>query len=86
MDQAMGDLQTQLEELKKAWEQENHQKQRLEMELQALKGQQAAGGIPAPAANGVPPTQHKSPSPKGEKRSVDGDDREDKDGKRQRTE
>ncbi|CAL1698343.1 unnamed protein product [Somion occarium] len=39
MDQAMGDLQAQLEEMKKLWEEERHARQRLETELDNLKAQ-----------------------------------------------
>ncbi|KAG6812821.1 hypothetical protein H0H92_016090 [Tricholoma furcatifolium] len=42
MDQAMGDLQTQLEEYKKMWEEERQGRQRAEGELEALRGAVAA--------------------------------------------
>ncbi|KAE9403495.1 HLH-domain-containing protein [Gymnopus androsaceus JB14] len=38
MDQAMGDLQAQLEEMRKLWEQEHYARQRAEQELEAAKG------------------------------------------------
>ncbi|GLB44167.1 putative helix loop helix domain containing protein [Lyophyllum shimeji] len=42
MDQAMGDLQTQLEEMKKMWEEERMAKLRAENELEVLRGAMAA--------------------------------------------
>jgi len=42
MDQAMGDLQTQLEEMKKMWEEERMAKLRAESELEVLRGAVAA--------------------------------------------
>ncbi|EMD34944.1 hypothetical protein CERSUDRAFT_54127 [Gelatoporia subvermispora B] len=54
MDQAMGDLQAQLEEMRRMWEEERVARQRLETELQVLRGMQTdqpAGAPPtAPAA------------------------------------
>lgn len=41
MDQAMGDLQTQLEEMRRLWEEERDIRQRIEGELDALRG----GGV-----------------------------------------
>jgi hypothetical protein len=38
MDQAMGDLQAQLEEVKRLWEDERMSRQRLENELEVLRG------------------------------------------------
>ena len=38
MDQAMGDLQTQLEEVRRLWEEERNVRQRLESELNMLRG------------------------------------------------
>jgi len=37
MDQAMGDLQNQLEEVKRMWEEERSARQRLELELETLR-------------------------------------------------
>lgn len=90
MDQAMGDLQAQLEEMRRLWEEERQTRQRLEVELHALKG------LPPPvesegdaAASGAGKDGSKRPregeegSPAGEGTSGgDADDR----GKRPRTE
>ena len=48
MDQAMGDLQAQLEEVRRAWDEERAQRQRLETELQVLRGMHNAGAPPPP--------------------------------------
>lgn len=74
MDQAMGDLQTQLEEVKKLWDEERQMRMRLERELEHLRGK-VAGKDDATAAK---------------RRSEDGaevtaDSEADRDGKRQRT-
>src|SRR5882757_1746547 len=47
MDQAMGDLQTQLEEIKRFYEEERNIRQRLENELQALRSgiHHLSGGV-----------------------------------------
>lgn len=59
MDQAMGDLQAQLEEVRRAWEEERAARQRLEAELQGLRGQSG-------------PTQEQQEGEKGQgKRSID---------------
>ena len=87
----MGDLQTQLEELKKAWENETMQRMRLEQELEAIRGQNVAllAANKAGAANGPAQIQHpQAPArPEGETLKRNGDDAEsgEKDGKRQRT-
>ncbi|KAJ6554498.1 hypothetical protein B0H19DRAFT_948471 [Mycena capillaripes] len=46
MDQAMGDLQVQLDEIRRMWEEERMNRQRAEQELEALRGNKAgaAGG------------------------------------------
>ncbi|KAJ7219977.1 hypothetical protein GGX14DRAFT_515294 [Mycena pura] len=44
MDQAMGDLQVQLDEIRRMWEEERMARQRAEQELEALRGSKAAGG------------------------------------------
>ncbi|KAJ7222248.1 hypothetical protein GGX14DRAFT_532231 [Mycena pura] len=44
MDQAMGDLQVQLDEIRRMWEEERMARQRTEQELEALRGGKAAGG------------------------------------------
>jgi len=43
MDQAMGDLQAQLEEMRRAWEEERLGRQRLESELDALRSSLGSG-------------------------------------------
>lgn len=43
MDQAMGDLQSQLEEVRKLWEDERATRQRLEMEVDQTRGKNGAG-------------------------------------------
>ncbi|KAF9468268.1 hypothetical protein BDZ94DRAFT_1209236 [Collybia nuda] len=73
MDQAMGDLQTQLEEVKRMWDEERMARQRAENELEVLRGVHHAA-----SANGKT----------GEKRDGDAAEspEADRDGKRQRTE
>jgi len=44
MDQAMGDLQVQLDEIRRMWEEERMNRQRAEQELELLRGNKAAGG------------------------------------------
>lgn len=44
MDQAMGDLQAQLEEMRRLWEEERIARQRAESELDVLRGMQSASG------------------------------------------
>ncbi|KAF7326413.1 Psilocybin cluster transcription regulator [Mycena venus] len=44
MDQAMGDLQVQLDEIRRMWEEERMQRQRAEQELETLRGNTAASG------------------------------------------
>lgn len=51
MDQAMGDLQNQLEEVKRMWEEERTARQRLEIELESLRSS-AANGV----ASTLPPS------------------------------
>lgn len=83
MDQAMGDLQTQLEEIKRFYEEERNIRQRLENELQGMRtgiqhvqmavGQNQSGhGISGKESEGL------------KRDAADGDG--DRDGKRQRTE
>lgn len=66
MDQAMGDLQSQLEEMRRMWEQERDTRQRLEAEVQVLKGLSPA---PAEGADAQAGKQDKE----GNKRPRDGD-------------
>ncbi|KAJ7730657.1 hypothetical protein DFH07DRAFT_848388 [Mycena maculata] len=44
MDQAMGDLQVQLDEIRRMWEEERMNRQRAEQELEQLRGSKGAGG------------------------------------------
>lgn len=44
MDQAMGDLQSQLDEMRRLWEEERLGRQRLESELEVLRGGGRSGG------------------------------------------
>ncbi|KAF9450752.1 hypothetical protein P691DRAFT_809583 [Macrolepiota fuliginosa MF-IS2] len=100
MDQAMGDLQNQLEEVKRMWEEERNARQRLELELETVRSSVTNGS--APVAPPPAPQQQAAKSPEatttentaGVKRkseevpeqtsAADGED--DRDGKRQRTE
>lgn len=55
MDQAMGDLQGQLEQTRRMWEEERLARQRLETELATLRGETATSAAPraeSPTANG----------------------------------
>ncbi|KAI4522565.1 hypothetical protein EV122DRAFT_259894 [Schizophyllum commune] len=47
MDQAMGDLQSQLEEVRRLWDEERHARQRVEAEFDAYKAAHPAGGAQA---------------------------------------
>ncbi|KAF8644020.1 hypothetical protein AX16_008736 [Volvariella volvacea WC 439] len=67
MDQAMGDLQAQLEEVKRLWEEERLARQRLESELEVLRGMHGAGSAGsaalAPAAPSSKPPSSASKGP-----------------------
>ncbi|KAI0830329.1 hypothetical protein BC628DRAFT_1357443 [Trametes gibbosa] len=54
MDQAMGDLQAQLEEMRRMWEEERQARQRAEAELELLRGHAPTGGAggAAPVSSG----------------------------------
>ncbi|KAG7087730.1 hypothetical protein E1B28_013676 [Marasmius oreades] len=70
MDQAMGDLQAQLEEVRNMWTEERNGRQRVEAELEALK----SGGSASGAASGAPdikPNGNKRPSEEGEQGKED---------------
>jgi len=62
MDQAMGDLQAQLEEIKRMWEEERAARQRAESELEVLRGIHGVVGQSA-AGSSVPVTVGKADSP-----------------------
>ncbi len=96
MDQAMGDLQNQLEEVKRMWEEERNARQRFELELESLRNNLANGNstvAPHPQQQSVKsPDGAIAESTAGTKRkseeapehNPEGDN--DRDGKRQRTE
>jgi len=83
MDQAMGDLQAQLEEIKRLWEEERMARGRLESEIEALRNM-----------NGVSAGKDDAASSGTKRRSTDATDataeggasEAERDGKRQRTE
>ena len=50
MDQAMGDLQAQLEEMRRLWEEERAARTRAESELDVLRGLKGSSGVEAPSA------------------------------------
>lgn len=74
MDQAMGDLQAQLEEIKRLWEEERMARTRVEAELEVLRSMNGMG------------VQAKDEA--GKRRAEDGSEetQEEREGKRQRTE
>ncbi|KAF9559020.1 hypothetical protein CPC08DRAFT_666860 [Agrocybe pediades] len=93
MDQAMGDLQAQLEEIKRLWEEERAARARAEAELEQLRN-----SLNAPNGNGSAPVAKDEPVAGAKRRSVDAAGEEgntesatsaadaERDGKRQRTE
>ncbi|KAG6861810.1 hypothetical protein C0995_011691 [Termitomyces sp. Mi166 len=83
MDQAMGDLQTQLEEMKKMWEAEREGRARAEAELEALRGAMAAVSSTSTSQQ-AQPVHARSGSLKRDAAEVTTD--ADKDGKKQRIE
>jgi len=87
MDQAMGDLQTQLEEMKKMWEEERMAKMRAENELEVLRGAVAASQNQS-AAQQQAQAAHNRAETQSLKRDADsaGATTEEKDGKKQRSE
>lgn len=50
MDQAMGDLQAQLEEMRRLWEEERAARTRAESELDVLRGLKGSSAVEAPSA------------------------------------
>jgi bHLH factor len=96
MDQAMGDLQNQLEEVKRMWEEERNARQRFELELEALRKSGSTSAVPqttvqatkspeATATDSTAGAKRKSEEAS-EQTSATGDGGGDRDGKRQRTE
>ncbi|KAI0337719.1 hypothetical protein BDW22DRAFT_1339248 [Trametopsis cervina] len=72
MDQAMGDLQAQLDEVKRLWEDERVARQRLEVELatvKALHGQQSSAPPPDAPPNRGTPTAPPAEASSGERKS-----------------
>ncbi|KAI8996257.1 hypothetical protein BD414DRAFT_194555 [Trametes punicea] len=63
MDQAMGDLQAQLEEMRRMWEEERVARQRAEAELELLRGHGASGGANAGANAASAPSGTSNASP-----------------------
>lgn len=99
MDQAMGDLQAQLEEIKRLWEEERMVRTRLEAELDVLRsmngisgGASAAAGSSVAASkdeNSAAGTKRRSPEgiiTEGESAATNAHAEGERDGKRQRTE
>jgi hypothetical protein len=83
MDQAMGDLQAQLEEVKRMWEEERMARSRLEADLEVLKNMSASAGA----------TSKEESSAAGKKRNAEGQEvsadigaEPEKNGKRSRVE
>lgn len=70
MDQAMGDLQTQLEEMRRLWEEERDARQRVEKEVVALRGSNTQDrGEKSPRTDeGHKERQDEEPDPRGSKR------------------
>jgi transcriptional regulator CBF1 len=90
MDQAMGDLQAQLEEVKRLWDEERTGRQRLESELEHLRGRQQGGQEEGGAANAANAGAAVTGTKRRNEGEVDGGVGEnpdtDRDGKRQRVE
>jgi bHLH factor len=63
MDQAMGDLQAQLEEVKRMWEEERMARSRLEADMEVFKNMNASAGASKEESSAV-----------GKKRSAEGQD------------
>lgn len=83
MDQAMGDLQAQLEEVKRRWEEETMLRSRAEAELEALKNMNGISGN-ASKEDGAVGTKRRSTDDKegvSKSQTTEGE----RDGKRQRT-
>ncbi|OJT11302.1 Transcriptional regulator CBF1 [Trametes pubescens] len=62
MDQAMGDLQAQLEEMRRMWEEERVARQRAEAELELLRGHAPSGASSAAAAPSAPASGASAPA------------------------
>lgn len=68
MDQAMGDLQTQLEEMRRLWEEERDARQRAEKELNVLRGNSGLERGDKSPGNSHTERQDEEPDPRGGKR------------------
>ena len=84
MDQAMGDLQAQLEEVKRRWEEETMLRSRAEAELEALKSMNGISGN-ASKEDGAVGTKRRSTDDKEGASKSQATDGAERDGKRQRT-
>lgn len=71
MDQAMGDLQAQLEEMRRLWEEERAARQRAENELEVLRGAPQTGVASAVSALPRPSSQPGPANLKSRSRSVE---------------
>ncbi|KAF8900128.1 hypothetical protein CPB84DRAFT_1779378 [Gymnopilus junonius] len=86
MDQAMGDLQAQLEEVKRLWEEERMVRARVEAELEVLRNMNGIGGAGSKDENNAAGTKRRSPETGAEGESAAAHANEgERDGKRQRT-
>ncbi|KAH9931632.1 uncharacterized protein BXZ73DRAFT_77656 [Epithele typhae] len=81
MDQAMGDLQTQLEEMRRMWEEERNLRTRLEAELELLRSHKAGPGAaatsstePGPVAAATAPNSKDNSKREREENEEGGDD------------
>jgi len=71
MDQAMGDLQAQLEEMRRLWEEERGARQRAESELEVLRGVSQSGVASVVGAPPRPSSQSGQPNYRSRSRSVE---------------
>jgi hypothetical protein len=84
MDQAMGDLQAQLEEVKRRWEEETMLRSRAEAELEALKNMNGIGGNTS-KEDAVGTKRRSTDDKEGTSKSQATTEGAERDGKRQRT-
>ena len=85
MDQAMGDLQAQLEEVKRRWEEETMLRSRAEAELEALKNMNGISGNTSKEDGGMAGTKRRSMDEGTSKSQATTEVGTERDGKRQRT-
>ncbi|KAG6897171.1 hypothetical protein C0993_007730 [Termitomyces sp. T159_Od127] len=86
MDQAMGDLQTQLEEMKKMWEGEREARARAEAEVDAIRGAMAAVATSSAMQQSAPPVNARSDNGSLKRDAGEVNTEGDKDSKKQRVE